>query len=573
MKLCVNRRVCVSCTVGWILAFIGIIMIPVMPVIIKKIVQNTVVIHEGGKVYDYWKDPPVPIYLQIYMFNLTNQKEFLSGDKPTVEQIGPYTYSEKRVKFDIVWHDNGTVSYRQKRIFQFVPEMSKGNKETDQFLVPNPVYWALFSALRYEYSSVQTIISYLAALFDEHPFMYRPFKEVIWGYRDPMLNVTKAIDPEWFYTDIIGFFMNKNDTDDGVYNVFTGEKDIDQLGVIDRYNGTKYLKFWSTQWANMINGSDGTLGPPYLDKSRLMPTFSSDICRSVFGIFKSDVQTKQGINLWRFEAPKNYLANASVNPDNVGFCTPDAEHCLGAGLFNGTNCQSVDFFNLPIAFSMPHFLYGDPKYINAVNGIHPIEDQHKTTIDLEPYTGLVLQAAKRLQVNMYLQPIHDVEETAGITPVFYPVFWLNESASIDDKNADKLFSMLLTPLKIIHIGEIVLISVGALLILIAVIYIIYTMRSQQNFTAHFRDRETGREGPEETRPITQYDDNQSEYTDNQSTPVDTQSRSTGNQSEFQDPIGSLQSQERPFSSPVDFDTDVKQTEHLKPNDEFFPCKS
>jgi len=38
--------------------------------------------------------------------------------------------------------------------------------------------------------------------------MKRPLKEIIWGYRDPMLNVTKFIDPDWFYTDIIGFFMN-----------------------------------------------------------------------------------------------------------------------------------------------------------------------------------------------------------------------------------------------------------------------------------------------------------------------------------------------------------------------------
>jgi hypothetical protein len=45
-------------------------------------------------------------------------------------------------------------------------------------------------------------------LFDEHPLMFRSFEEVIWGYHDPLLNVTKVIDPDWFYTDYIGFFMN-----------------------------------------------------------------------------------------------------------------------------------------------------------------------------------------------------------------------------------------------------------------------------------------------------------------------------------------------------------------------------
>lgn len=49
--------------------------------------------------------------------------------------------------------------------------------------------------------------------------------------------------------------LQKNNTDDGVYTVFTGEKDMSKLGVIDKYNGTSMLKFWTTDSANMINGS------------------------------------------------------------------------------------------------------------------------------------------------------------------------------------------------------------------------------------------------------------------------------------------------------------------------------
>ena len=42
--------------------------------------------------YEYWLDPPVPIYIQFYMFNLTNPEEFLQGEKPSLSQSGPYTY-------------------------------------------------------------------------------------------------------------------------------------------------------------------------------------------------------------------------------------------------------------------------------------------------------------------------------------------------------------------------------------------------------------------------------------------------------------------------------------------------
>ena len=42
--------------------------------------------------YEYWLDPPVPIYIQFYMFNLTNPEEFMQGEKPSLSQSGPYTY-------------------------------------------------------------------------------------------------------------------------------------------------------------------------------------------------------------------------------------------------------------------------------------------------------------------------------------------------------------------------------------------------------------------------------------------------------------------------------------------------
>jgi hypothetical protein len=51
-----------------------------------------------------------------------------------------FIYREKRQKFNITFNPNGTVSYRQKRIFLFDRSKSIGN-ESDVFLTPNPVAW------------------------------------------------------------------------------------------------------------------------------------------------------------------------------------------------------------------------------------------------------------------------------------------------------------------------------------------------------------------------------------------------------------------------------------------------
>lgn len=51
-----------------------------------------IVLVEGSRVFDSWKTPPPPVYMEFFFFNVTNVKEFLEGTKPEVEQVGPYTY-------------------------------------------------------------------------------------------------------------------------------------------------------------------------------------------------------------------------------------------------------------------------------------------------------------------------------------------------------------------------------------------------------------------------------------------------------------------------------------------------
>ena len=44
----------------------------------------------------------------------------------------------------------------------------------------------------------------------------------------------------------------------------------------------------------------------------------------------------------------------------------------------------VDFFNVPVAFSMPHFYLADERYIKSVDGMYPNKEEHETYLDLEP---------------------------------------------------------------------------------------------------------------------------------------------------------------------------------------------
>lgn len=51
-----------------------------------------VVLENGTEAFAVWQNPPPPVYMQFYFFNLTNPQEVLSGDRPVVIELGPYTY-------------------------------------------------------------------------------------------------------------------------------------------------------------------------------------------------------------------------------------------------------------------------------------------------------------------------------------------------------------------------------------------------------------------------------------------------------------------------------------------------
>uniref|UniRef100_A0A161MPC6 Scavenger receptor class B member 1 n=1 Tax=Triatoma infestans TaxID=30076 RepID=A0A161MPC6_TRIIF len=84
-----------------------------------------------------WKKPPVEPVMRVYVYNVTNADDFLNnGDKPILDELGPYVYVERWEKVNLTFQENGTVTFQQQKIFKFDPEQSVGDVE-DMVVVPN----------------------------------------------------------------------------------------------------------------------------------------------------------------------------------------------------------------------------------------------------------------------------------------------------------------------------------------------------------------------------------------------------------------------------------------------------
>lgn len=49
---------------------------------------------DGGEIYEIWRTPPVDLYLRVFLWNVTNRDEFMSGKdiKLKMQEVGPYVY-------------------------------------------------------------------------------------------------------------------------------------------------------------------------------------------------------------------------------------------------------------------------------------------------------------------------------------------------------------------------------------------------------------------------------------------------------------------------------------------------
>ena len=455
---------------GIIIAVLAAASFPLLQWIIKRQVTKHVVLANtsDSDVYQVWANPSIlpDMYLQVYPWHLKNPEEVKNGAKASLEQRGPYTYREYRHKEQIYFNSNATVSYIEKRWFHFLPNMSVGF-DNETFTTINIPLVVLANALRYESGTTQEIISRLLKVFkSEELFVTKSVRDMVFGYQDEMLKWAKRFYTERFYTDIVGVLAGKNNSYDGVFTIFTGEDDISKLGQIDRFNGSQYINFWSTDYANMVNGSaDGSITPPFLTKDYKVYMFSMDICRSVYAQYYGTSYSKYGnVKLHRFRAPKEALEKPSKNPDNAGFCTPLGQ-CMGTGVLNISTCQKVDGFHIPIVISFPNFYMAEDRYINAVEGMNPQSD-HATEIDLEPITGVIFYGARRMQINIQLTQMPNMPQFGNIQSVVLPILWVNESVSIDEQHAAIVKNELLLPKQIATIAQYVSIAVGITLFLI-----------------------------------------------------------------------------------------------------------
>uniref|UniRef100_UPI0037E7BD27 platelet glycoprotein 4 n=1 Tax=Semicossyphus pulcher TaxID=241346 RepID=UPI0037E7BD27 len=447
---------------GAAVAILGGILIPLGNSIIRGTVEKEAVIEPGTTAYDNWVATGAKVYRQFWFFDVKNSIEVLQyGARPVVVEKGPYTYITRYLpKENVTFNPNQTVSFLLPMGAIFEPSMSVGPEE-DKVTSLNLAVAGAYSLVP---KVLHSLLENMIKTSNSSLFHRRTVRELLWGYTDPLLK------------GLVGLFAPYNGTYDGFYTVHNGKGDISKVGIIDRWRGEKSLRFWDDKYCNMINGTDASSFPPFVDKKKPLYFFSSDICRSVSAGFQES-QDLKGIEVYRYTLQPNTLASPTVNPDNRCFCRDPqtTKNCTMAGVLDISSCQN----GKPIYISLPHFLFGSEDLRETVLGLHPSEEHHVTYMDVEPTTGFTLRFAKRIQVNMMYGPSKVITVLKKVKDyTIFPLVWLNETAALDDATADMFKKELISRINLLEIIQQALLGVGvAILALCLISYVCSKKRS------------------------------------------------------------------------------------------------
>ena len=183
--------------------------------------------------------------------------------------------------------------------------------------------------------------------------------------------------------------------------IHTGVGDIGQIGEYVQWDGLTNLGIWPGDSANDINGTEGLIFHPFLEKGDGLEVFVGDAVRS-FPLYYNCTVDHLGLTAYRYKVPLSIFESAFTNPENArwGSWCPDGLLYVGVTQYPPS----------PVFGSNPLFLYGDPILREKVEGLMtPDPNIHETIIDVEHITGTNIGAKQQMQINVQVNRTSNFE--------------------------------------------------------------------------------------------------------------------------------------------------------------------
>ncbi|CAG9856254.1 unnamed protein product [Phyllotreta striolata] len=378
------------------------------------------IFERGGEIYELWREPPVELYLKVYLWNVTNREEYLNGidDKLKLAEVGPYVYRELISHENVTFNENGTLTAAPKHPLIWVPELSEGRKEDDMLILPNIALLSIADVVSDSSYFTRLGLNIVIRQTESYPLVEMTAKEFMFGYSSKLLSLGNRFLSNWIYFEKLGLIDRMYDFDGDYETVYDGQKfGYKNIGLIEKYKGSTKIPQWDSPCGDITGASDGTKFQGYITPNDSLLFFRKSMCRAK-KLIRVNETIANGLKAFVYNFDPDADDNGIEQESNKCFCRKNTK-CKPKGLLDVRDC----YYGFPIALSYPHFLDADKHLSANVTGMNPDPSKHKTYFIIQPESGLPIELAVRYQINMDLGSIKTIANCERFENMVLPLLW------------------------------------------------------------------------------------------------------------------------------------------------------
>ncbi|CAG9770180.1 unnamed protein product [Ceutorhynchus assimilis] len=378
----------------------------------------------GGEIFGLWERPPVELFLKVYLWNITNSEEYMTGkaDKLKFEEVGPYVYRELMTHENITFNDNGTLTSIPNHPLVWEPHLSGERREDDLLILPNIALLSIADVVSKQNLFTRLGLNVIIRRTNSQPLVKMTAKEFMFGYKSALMNLGNTFMPSWIYFDKLGLIDRMYEFRGDYETVYTGTKHgLTNIGLIDTYNGESKIPQWDSPCGDIQGASDATKFPGYIQPNDTLVFYRKSMCRAKTLVHVNDT-VKDGFKAYVYHFADDEDDNGRIHEKNRCFCKEsNIDQCKPRGLLDVRGC----YYGFPIALSYPHFLDADKVLFDKVeSGLNPDPEKHRSEFVIEPKSGMPVNVAVRMQINMALGNIQNIANSEKFSNIVLPMLWM-----------------------------------------------------------------------------------------------------------------------------------------------------
>ncbi|KAG8256131.1 protein croquemort-like isoform X1 [Homalodisca vitripennis] len=243
-------------------------------------------------------------------------------------------------------------------------------------------------------------------------------------------------------------------TADGVFTMGSGLGNIDDLGLMTAWNYRNRSVYPGE--CGRIHGTYGEEFPPNSVYQSDITLYANDLC-SVLNLKRQKASSVRGIPSVLFAGGPDVFSN-----ETTCYCR-NSSNCPASGVRDLSLCNGS-----PAMVSWPHFYLADPSYRKAVVGMNPDAEHHQFYMDMAEVTSVPLAVRGRMQLNILMQTVPDIDMFKNISWTVMPMMWFSQEADLTPELASQMGVLV----GLVNWGRWVLLGggvVGVLLVLLGLV--------------------------------------------------------------------------------------------------------